>query len=67
MGGLSSRSNLGCLSGCSVLSGSEWYGILGGLRDLGGLDGMGDQGVWTGLSCFGDLGYLDSQGALLYE
>ena len=35
--------------------------ILGGLWDLGG------QGFWTGLSCFGDLGYLDSQGALLYE
>ena len=41
--------------------------ILGNLRDLGGLDGLDDQGVWTGLSCLGDLGDLDSQGALLYE
>ena len=65
MGGLSSLSNLGCLSGCGVLSGSEWYGVFwGGMRDLGGLDGLGDQGVWTGL---GDMGDLDSQGALLYE
>ena len=42
-------------------------GILLGLRDLVGLDDLGDQGVWTGLSCLSHLGDLDSQGTLLYE
>ena len=42
-------------------------GVSGGLRNLGGLDDLGDQGIWTDQIYLGDLGDLDSQGALLYE